>query len=416
MARFLLGDELGHIKSLRYTQDKNGDAQETIKTILNSSQIQASVQNLAVTTSDNGSTLLAATFSSGVTSVYLLNDDEIEEYTTWKEHRLKTQQKFVGLSASSSHIFSCTSNGALRMTNLPQKKDDPTSSCITSLPTRLRDWKIIADTTKFAYGGDEVDVSIWDTERAFQPQADAEPSPPSKKRKRGDSLFLAEIWRAKNVPNDTLGLRQPVRITSLAFLDPASSATHLLAGTELGDVRLYDTRAGRRPASEFKGIGRVGGVKVVKEGLNPHEAFVSDNGSNLFSVDLRNGQIAYGYKGESSTYIYELHASIRLVGLSGAVNSIATAPSVLATTALDRFARIHSVYPLPPEPGQQQKQKGQVLEKLFTKSMPTVVVWDQRIPTAPQNEDENEAIWKNMEHVGDESDSESAPVKRKQRK
>ena len=27
------------------------------------------------------------------------------------------------------------------------------------------------------------------------------------------------------------------------------------------------------------------------------EAFISDNGSNLFSVDLRNGKIAYGYKG-----------------------------------------------------------------------------------------------------------------------
>ena len=27
------------------------------------------------------------------------------------------------------------------------------------------------------------------------------------------------------------------------------------------------------------------------------EVFISDNGSNLFSMDLRNGKIAYGYKG-----------------------------------------------------------------------------------------------------------------------
>jgi hypothetical protein len=27
------------------------------------------------------------------------------------------------------------------------------------------------------------------------------------------------------------------------------------------------------------------------------EAFISDHGSNVYAVDLRNGNIAYGYKG-----------------------------------------------------------------------------------------------------------------------
>lgn len=75
------------------------------------------------------------------------------------------------------------------------------------------------------------------------------------------------------MPNDSLGLRQPVRISSLVVLDSTPSTTHLLAGTELGDVRRYDTRAGRRPIAEFKAIGRVGGVNAMKKGLNDKYAY-----------------------------------------------------------------------------------------------------------------------------------------------
>lgn len=71
------------------------------------------------------------------------------------------------------------------------------------------------------------------------------------------------------MPNDFLGLRQPIRISSLTYLSSPSSATHhhILTGTQLGDVRRYDTRAARRPVADWKGVGKVGGVKVVEKGL-----------------------------------------------------------------------------------------------------------------------------------------------------
>lgn len=74
---------------------------------------------------------------------------------------------------------------------------------------------------------------------------------------------------SNQVPNDGLGLRQPVHITSLTYLSQTASSSqhHLLTGTSLGDVRRYDTRAARRPVVEWKGVGKLGGVKKVEKGF-----------------------------------------------------------------------------------------------------------------------------------------------------
>ncbi|KAF8636642.1 hypothetical protein AX17_003450 [Amanita inopinata Kibby_2008] len=296
------------------------------------------------------------------------------------------------------------------MVNLPlEKKKDTTPSQTTSLPTRLRDWKLSTDEAKFAYGGDEVDLSVWDTELAFQVSVEKGNSLEAKKRKRNDALLPAEVWRAKNVPNDGLGLRQPIRITSLTFLD---NATHLLAGTAFGDVRHYDTRAGRRPIAQFKAPGRAAGLKVVTRGSND-KLSLSISSASLGLNSIQTGRTVYGYKGDSLARIIPgIGSSGSVAGLSGCVNSIATTPTLLATTALDRFARIHSVQPPTEGIRHQQDQKGQVLEKVFTKGVPTVVIWDNDIPITTGNaaiddDDDDEIIWRNMQHVEDDSDTET---------
>lgn len=59
-----------------------------------------------------------------------------------------------------------------------------------------------ADNQTFAYGGFEVDLSVWDAEKAFSASTSPEILPTEngtgKKRKR-ETLFPGEIWRAKNV-------------------------------------------------------------------------------------------------------------------------------------------------------------------------------------------------------------------------
>ena len=71
------------------------------------------------------------------------------------------------------------------------------------------------------------------------------------------------------MPNDSLSLRQPVHITSLSHLpSPAQgpSTTHLLAGTNDGHVRRYDTRAARRPVADWRSIAKAGAIKVIEDG------------------------------------------------------------------------------------------------------------------------------------------------------
>jgi ribosome biogenesis protein NSA1 len=171
---------------------------------------------------------------------------------------------------SQSSVYSCASNGALRLTGTSNEAEAGLTHQLGALPSRLMDWRLGPNQGTFAYGGDEVEASIWNVERAFDLQTDSGTPVDSKKGKRADALFPGEIWRAKNVANDYLGLRQPVHNTCLTYLSLSSSSDQpqILAGTRFGDLRRYDTRSGRRPISDFKGVGKVGGVRSVEEGFS----------------------------------------------------------------------------------------------------------------------------------------------------
>jgi ribosome biogenesis protein NSA1 len=67
---------------------------------------------------------------------------------------------------------------------------------------RLCEWRAAPDGKTFSYGGDEVELSVWDLEAAFAPK---QPAPEdTKKRKRGNDLLPGELWRAKNARRDDL--------------------------------------------------------------------------------------------------------------------------------------------------------------------------------------------------------------------
>ena len=71
------------------------------------------------------------------------------------------------------------------------------------------------------------------------------------------------------VPNDSLSLRQPVHVTSLSYLPSPTQGhptTHLIAGTNDGHLRRYDTRAARRPVADWRSIAKAGAIKVVEDG------------------------------------------------------------------------------------------------------------------------------------------------------
>ena len=59
----------------------------------------------------------------------------------------------------------------------------------------------------------------------------------------------APTWRARNVPADSLCLRRPVWVSDLAWTGTTTTAPALCS--RHGDIRLYDTRAQRRPVVEL---------------------------------------------------------------------------------------------------------------------------------------------------------------------
>jgi len=169
----------------------------------------------------------------------------------------------------------------------------------------------------------------------------------------------------------------------VAFLQSSQAGCHLMTGTQFGDLRKYDTRAGRRPVCNWTGLCN-GGVKALEKGFSEYQLFVSDSGSTLSSIDLRTGSILHRYK-----------------GISGAVTSIAPSLTVMLSVSLDRFARVCSILPPPRKVGENQDYKPKVLGKCYLSSTPTVVLWDHNIVESGQksNEDEDEEIWDKLENI-----------------
>ena len=88
-------------------------------------------------------------------------------------------------------------------------------------------------------------------------------------------------------------------------------------------------------------------------------------------------------------------------GISGAVNSMAVAPSFLASVSLDRFTRIHSTFPPAAEAGKQQEARGTVVDKVYMTTVPTVVVWHHSaVGNMHANIDDGD-VWEQMKPIGE---------------
>ncbi len=119
--------------------------------------------------------------------------------------RRTAQPAKLTLEPSKRGVYSCTSNGALRLTPLGDPDAEQPRTAV--LPMRLCSWRLAPDGTTFSYGGDEVELSVWDIETAFAPKQQPPPSSSSqsqsesskKRKRRAEPLLPGELWRAKNV-------------------------------------------------------------------------------------------------------------------------------------------------------------------------------------------------------------------------
>ena len=91
-----------------------------------------------------------------------------------------------------------------------------------------------------------------------------------------------------------------------------------------------------------------------------------------------------------------------LSGIAGTITSLACAPHHVGSTSLDRFFRLHGTA----SDASGGDRKGQTLEKVYSKSIPTVVVWDPSYEdgkSSPSEDDEGEGdrVWEDMEGATD---------------
>lgn len=92
---------------------------------------------------------------------------------------------------------------------------------------------------------------------------------------------------------------------------------------------------------------------------------------------------------------------------------MAPSPNYLASVSLDRFFRLHTMHEPPATPGPAAQKKGQTVSKVYVKSIPTVVVWDEddAVPVVSKDDaqsDVDEEVWDAMGVVGDDNQSEES--------
>jgi len=87
-------------------------------------------------------------------------------------------------------------------------------------------------------------------------------------------------------------------------------------------------------------------------------------------------------------------------------------PSLLGSTSLDRFFRLHSTHPPPAEASRRQEQRGEVLEKVYMKTIPTVCIYGRESHDTgtkrPEDVSHQDDVWDNMESIAEVDDGASS--------
>jgi ribosome biogenesis protein NSA1 len=234
-------------------------------------------------------------------------------------------------------LFSCNAKGALQTTRFtPGPRafegagagagDGASSEAVLEAGGEVSRMRLSPVSGLFATGGRENDLCLWDVERR------------------------ACLFRAKNVPVDSLEMRVPVWVTDFCFMPLEShgegkmppkslSGAHpdvVVTCTGYSHVRMYDTRVRPRPVRDAF-FGTATDLRQNNQSASSHHLngiVAADAGSvvvcsaagDVFKVDLATMKTAGRYK-----------------GFAGSVRSVDKHPDLplIASVGLDRFVRVH---------------------------------------------------------------------------
>lgn len=338
---------------------------------------------------------------------------------------LQLTQRYV-CDTNRSGLVSCTSGGFFRyvpLADLLENKEASAeqwdASAITwTVPGPLHHVAFYppqSDTlTHFAYGGEQVPLSVWSLSKALeaakqpmQPDASEEPLPAragskrsaaSKSSKKCD-LLPGELWRAKNLPNDHLSLPRPPLIRTLAFAptepvdDDELKGMRVYVGTKDGIIRVYEPAQKPRPVHEWQvGAKQPGSLRVMHVCASEQILLVGDTSRRLLVVDMHKGRVLFQYK-----------------DISGTLSDLLTVHDAQADrwlvlgAALDHLVRLCD---LGETYGEGQRRRGQVLEQYFTGVDHAVALaLDPRQTSVPadKSSDNEEEVWDNMAVIGEKA-------------
>lgn len=176
----------------------------------------------------------------------------------------------------------------------------------------------------------------------------------------------AVVWKARNVANDFLSLRQPIFVNKLAFLHPetdsVSSGAMVVVGTGHKQVRLYDTRVSsvKKPILNLEvGDYRVSGLTVETTGTGPLDVKVTvgDTAGNMTIWDLSLGRRLWTLNGGNSSVRDMQFGPLEVPADVDEAAALDT--SLLCSIGLDRRLRVFNL------------DKRKLLRNVYLKSRPT---------------------------------------------
>ncbi|CAN6668236.1 ribosome biogenesis protein Nsa1p [Trichomonascus vanleenenianus] len=261
--------------------------------------------DLVRVTEYKGNRLAIAARRNGSVEIYDLNTDDLALVHSWSEPNQKEEaeeDKFVGLEHCGEYLVACTEKGVVKRFNL-ENHEAADVHIDNKAGKKLSFFKRYSKSSVFAIGGKDWDVQLielkWD-----------------------DKEKINTVFKGKNVKNDRLDMTVPIWPTGIVFL---GSHEKFVITTHYGQIRLYDTKRGRRP------------YESVKVAEHPISAFASggDSDTIVFS-DNHTTTALFSLKDMKSLGKFQ--------GATGAVQDIhAFNNSILATGGLDRYLRTFDI-------------------------------------------------------------------------
>jgi hypothetical protein len=230
----------------------------------------------------------------------------------------KDDERFVSLLVDETgRILAVTNKGSLFIwKSEDQIKEDPIKY---QLPLNLSEIIEVfqihpgkENINYIAYGGKETDLRIIKLPESIDNQ-------------QSEKKELEIFFKAKNVSDSKLNLRVPIHIKNILF-DKSSTPENfkLYTFTEWGNLRYYESKAGRKPRTSFLILPKK--APIVKAVWLGEDFVVCDNKGLVIKVESSTGRQICQFKGQ--------------IGSTQALHNFKD--SILATTGFDRYIRAYN--------------------------------------------------------------------------